>query len=739
MNIVNNTIELIFSAALFFNALLFIPQAIRIFSEKSAKSISLITFVGFLFIQLAILGHAVIVDDHLLMWGYLVSLLTCGSVVLLSIFYKYFQKTSSTDSLTLEEIIAQLPGHVYWKDKQCTFKGSNTNNHRDFGVNNLSEFLNKTDYDLFSKAEADQLRKVDKEVMLKDKAITVEEELEVNGKKSLYLSHKAPLKNHKNEIVGLIGYSTDITQTKQEVVDSLALLDNVIAVMPGNVYWMNKQGIYLGCNDNEANAVGLNSRKDIVGKKNTDISGFVIPHVIDAVNKQVIASGEAITIEEPAVLRDGSDAVFLSNKVPLKNSRGEIAGIVGISIDITDRKKMENELLIAKEKAEVANKAKEEFLYNMRHDIRTPFSGITGMAQLLQEIETNPQKLKYIENIAVSSDQLLDYLNTILEFTQTESGSAPIVSKRIALKDHIQSCIEMFRSSSQQSQIQLCFDYDKSLLEEYFTDDFRIKRILINLIGNAVKFTPEGGEVKVLASLIERNSDTHEALVRLIVKDNGIGIPQEKQDIIFEKFERLSSSYQGKYKGTGLGLYAVKALLHDLAAVVHVESEVGQGSAFICDIPMKEPRSTEKVRFCSDNVEHSDKTTKEWLDKKSHDILLVEDGEIVQMAACSLLESLNCFVDVAETGEQALKLCEKNHYDLIFMDIGLPGMDGFEATKQIRQLATKRETAIVALTAHAEDEINQQSQEAGINTICSKPLVREKIIELFQQFFDKLF
>ncbi|MBY0543976.1 MAG: PAS domain-containing protein, partial [Gammaproteobacteria bacterium] len=324
---IKGIIELIFSAALFLNALLFIPQAVRIVIEKSAKGISLVTFSGFLIIQLAIVSHAAIMHDYLLMVGYLLSLLTCGSVVLLTLLYRR-RGTQIANEIDLADIIAQMPEHVYWKDTDGRFKGSNTNNWKDFGFHSLDEHIGKNDYECFPAEQAQKLYEIDKKVMTTGQPAVAEEWCVLNnGFTALYLSHKVPLKNYDGKIVGLLGISVDITKTRQEIADKLDFLENIIAEMPGNVYWMNREGVYLGCNNNQAQFMALKSRKDIVGKRNIDIDNFVIPEVLDAINKQVLDQGKTIITEEPAILPNGSQGTFLSSKVPIKNSRHEVVGM----------------------------------------------------------------------------------------------------------------------------------------------------------------------------------------------------------------------------------------------------------------------------------------------------------------------------------------------------------------------------------------------------------------------------
>lgn len=579
-----NIIEITFGFALFINALLFVPQAVRIFREKSAIGVSLLTFLGFLLIQFIIVLHGIIHQDFPLMIGYLLSMLSCGLVVMLILFYRSNDKKMAENHISLEEIVAQLPEHIYWKDKNCICLGSNTNNWKDFGLGSLAEFKGKTDYDLFTKEEADHIRLVDEEVMRTGQMKTVEEKITLNGKTTLYLSHKLPLKNKYQDIIGILGVSVNVTKAKQETENRLAMLENVIAVMPGNVYWMNKEGVYLGCNDNQARAIGFSSRDQIIGKRNSEISGFLIPEVLDPINEEIMNFGKTIITEEPAIL-NGVSATYLSHKVPLLNGKGEIIGMVGVSVDITDRKKAENDLKRAKETAVTANKAKTEFLYNMRHDLRTPFSGILGVAELLENSEEDPQKKKTLGYITQASQVLLDQLNQIFEFIHSENGQLPILEKQFNLHQLISNTFKMMKPAAKNKSLKFTSELDEKIPQLFIGDDVRTQRILINLISNSIKFT-ENGYVKLLTKLVKR--DDKNILIEFIVEDSGIGIPEEKRNLIFEQFNRLTSSYSGIYPGKGLGLRMVKKFLDEINGEVQVESNHSGGSIFKVFIPFKQ-------------------------------------------------------------------------------------------------------------------------------------------------------
>jgi two-component system aerobic respiration control sensor histidine kinase ArcB len=582
---IRDLVQFIFSSALFINALLFVPQVMTIVRRKTSEGVSMATFIGFFLIQLSIIMHGLLTHDGLLVLGYSLSLLSCGAVIASAFIYR---KNSFPDSaaISLSQVIKQLPGHIYWKDKEGVALGCNDNNWKKTKCLSLDEWVGSSVYDTFTKEEADKLRLVDEEVMRTGKTREVVEEICIDGEPQSYLSVKSPLFNESNEVVGFIGTSLNITRAKKKMDERLEMQESIIAAMPGNVYWLDKQGEYLGCNDNQARSAGLSSRKDIVGKFNLDIPGFVIPDVVDKVNQEVISTGKMVVAEEPVVRKDGSDGIYLSSKVPLRDHHGTVSGLLGISIDITQRKQIEQELKETKEQAETANKAKQEFLYNMRHDIRTPFSGIVSVSQILKKDESDPNKIELLDAIEDSSERILDYLNEILEFTQIEEGSIPVVEKPLSLKTVIENCLAMIKPTALQKTLALNLDYDEGLDEIYLSDEFRLRRVLVNLLGNSIKFT-ESGSISVYVSLKGKRDETREVLVELQVKDTGVGIPKEKQNLIFDKFSRLTPSYEGEFKGTGLGLRAVKRMVNDLDGDIWLESDVGEGALFTIQLPMK--------------------------------------------------------------------------------------------------------------------------------------------------------
>jgi two-component system aerobic respiration control sensor histidine kinase ArcB len=335
-------------------------------------------------------------------------------------------------------------------------------------------------------------------------------------------------------------------------------LEKIISLMPGHVYWLDVNNVYQGCNDLQAQSVKLSSRRDIIGKTNHDLIWHDSADELDTINLEVMRTDKPLVMEESALTTYGP-AIFLSQKVPLHNEKNQVVGLLGISFDITARKKTEHALKVAKEKAEIANQVKNEFIRNMEHDIRTPISGILGVSSYLKEYQKLPQHRELLNDIEIASAELLDYLNNILEFSQITKDTLPVILKELSLSDIVHSIYKIELPAAKHKQLELITVYSSDLPDILIGDTFRIYRIILNLISNAIKFTDAGKitvEVRV-ASQVER-----EITIQLIIQDTGIGVPQNQQVMIFDKFTRCCPSNKGTYKGTGVGLWLVKQFVN---------------------------------------------------------------------------------------------------------------------------------------------------------------------------------
>jgi len=486
-------------------------------------------------------------------------------------------------SAQLEHIIDSLPGHVYWMDREGHILGCNDEQANDFGISSRLEMVGKTIYDFQQKKLADNILINNNQILRTKKPLLIEEQTVLtNGNKKIFLSHKAPLKDKSGRAIGVIGISTDITAHK----NNENTLENIIAMMPGNVYWINQKGICLGCNQNLVNIMGFSLKKEIVGHSPYRLMSKELAKLTRENDRKIMVSGIAQTFEEEGIDIGGKPATYLTKKVPLKNDAGKVVGLVGISLDITERKLMERKLKKAKEQAEMANEAKSDFLDNMRHDIRTPLSNIVGLSTILTTMEKNKEKKEFVNAIQVSGKALLELMTRILEFDNIETGRKPIAHVSFSLQRLLTELIKIHEASMINKHIKISINYDNRIPDKIIGDQERIHRILLNLVSNAIKFTEEGS---IIISIEVAKKDQKNIFIKFTVKDTGIGIPKDKFEVIFDKFNRLTHSYNGTYQGEGLGLYIVKSFVTELEGSIKVTSKIGKGSTFTCIIPFVIP------------------------------------------------------------------------------------------------------------------------------------------------------
>lgn len=533
--------------------------------------------------------------------------------------------------------------------------------------------------------------------------------------------------------------------------------ETIIGCMPGNVYWLDKHGKTVGCNKNVLTMFGLDSIVQFKGLSFEDMGriGHWTDTAIQSFKQDtldVLHTGTPkLNIEEPPIPHhDGRIIYFLTHRVPLFDNKKNIIGVVGISIDITERKQLEIELREEKERAEAANNAKTEFLTNMRHDIRTPLSGIVGYSELLKSESTESRIKEYADNLISSSHALLNLMDEVLEAVRVSSGEIPMLKRKFNLRKTFDQVIALNQARAHEKKLNLSLTVDTNLPNFVIGDKIRIHRIALELIGNALNFT-DSGYVSVDVTLAKK--EERQLVIKLTVTDTGMGIPKDKQQEIYLQFKRLTPSYQGIYKGAGLGLYVVKQFVEELGGEIYVSSESRKGTRFTCLIPLQAPLLDDD----SGIDEHEDlKAETAYMTPAKHQpykdpsisvphnktaalILVVEDNYIAQTVAKALLTQLACAVDVASNGIDALELCKKKHYDLIFMDIGLgDGMDGYEVTQHIRNCSTEiKNTPIIALTAHGGDESRQRCIETRMDAVLTKPLTQANAIDILKSFIPE--
>ncbi len=372
------------------------------------------------------------------------------------------------------------------------------------------------------------------------------------------------------------------------------MLSDIVTKVPGFVFWKNTKLKLMGCNNNFAKQVGLNHPDEIVGLTDHDL-----PWNPEQTQKfirddqEILQTGIPKTnIEEKQRQLNDRDLFLLTSKVPLYDGP-KISGVLGIYVDITALKEAELALRAERDKAESANRIKTDFIRNMQHDIRTPISGIYGMTELLAtDLSVSPDVRSHLIEISQAAKELLDYCNDILDFTHVEYGSRPVVQQPLSLKALIRSVLQMQMPAARLKKIRLSVHYGKLIPDVVMGDAYRIQRVLINLISNAIKFTPKG-YVKIRVHIEKSNLNRKEKVIRMIIKDSGIGIPSEKIDLIYEKFSKVTPSNKGLYKGSGLGLRIVKQFIEEMNGNIAVYSQLNQGTVFQIVLPLKIPLSNQ--------------------------------------------------------------------------------------------------------------------------------------------------
>ena len=376
--------------------------------------------------------------------------------------------------------------------------------------------------------------------------------------------------------------------------------------------------------------------------------------------------------------------------------------------------KKNEELLTEKERAEIAAKTKSNFLSTVTHELRTPLYAVTGLTNMLLEENPKPDQIQHLKSLKFSGDYLLTFINDILQINKIEANKVELDPEIFNLKNKVENVIAALNNSALDNNIMMHFEYDKKLPEIFDGDQLKISQILINLIGNSIKFTKDG-DIWVRVTQLDKSKDMH--TIRLEVEDNGIGITKEKQDNMFESFSQGSVQINRKYGGTGLGLSIVKGLVDILKGKIYLKSELGKGTSFFIELPLKESKEVvkEKKRDYSKDISK--------LDLENVKILVVEDNKINQMITKKILNKMNLNCDLVDNGEDAVKMVKETSYDVVLMDIHMPGISGLEATKRIRSF--DKELTIFALTAVTLEDKMHEFDEAGFNDIISKPFKQE--------------
>ena len=616
----------------------------------------------------------------------------------------------------LTAIIENQPGYVWLKDVDGKFLAVNEAFAYANGKRKATELLGKTDFDICDAQLAESYR-ADDTIVIKDKFPLHFESVFFDGNdEHIIETFKMPVFDNNRLVVGTTGIARDITERKRAKKE-IKKLSRAVEQSPASIVITNTSGTI-----------------EYANPKTLEISGYKLEEVIGK-NPRIFGSGE-MSKEDYKILwntilegkewrgelhnkKKNGELIWESVSIsPLVNEQNQVTHFIAVKEDVTEKKRMIDELIIAKEKAEEMNKIKSSFFANMSHELRTPLIGVLGFSEILEEeLKENPDLSGMANTVKISGQRLMRTLNFILDISKLEAGKIQILARKQNVITLLQLNVDLFAAAVKQKNLEYKFTYDQK--EIFCTlDSGLFDNIMNNLINNAVKFT-EHGSIQVHVY-----PNKNHAVIEVV--DTGIGISEEKQNIIWEEFRQVSEGISRNYEGTGLGLTIAKKYTELMHGNISVSSVPSVGTTFTVRFPLTDP----VYQMQNEDSEHLQDSVTEYETEKKKTILYVEDDDVSTNVIRTFLKDL-CDIESVVDGEKAIKAISSMQYDLILMDINLGrGINGIEVTKFVRQLPAYRDIPIIALTAYAMDGDSEEFFEAGCTHYISKPFRKQELVDL---------
>lgn len=519
------------------------------------------------------------------------------------------------------------------------------------------------------------------------------------------------VKSGPDEALAIIRDISERQRAEEEIKQKSNFIETLLDSIPNPLFYMDNKGKYIGINQSFREFYQLENR-DIIGKTLFEIDSYDIASTNAASDQLIFEGKESLQVLDRTVrLPNGGIRDVIITKSAFRDSENKIAGLIGMITDITQRKKMEHDLLTAKDKAEESDRLKTAFLNNLSHEIRTPLNAIVGFSELLGDDYTDEQKTGFIEIINNNSDQLLHIIDDVLSVSRLDSEKIPVENEMFSMHEMFDSLYSTFAAEAAKRNV---FLYPPTLNpdipDKIYHDKGKIRQVISGFIENAIKYTVKGS--------IEMDCELVDNQLIFWVKDTGIGIGPKDQKRVFDRFFRANEVQIKAIRGNGLGLSIAKGLIELIGGTIGLQSEPGVGTKFFFNIPLlKKPEHYEKPSLTAHGISN-------WI---TYNILIVEDEPDNYNYLVSILQPRVKSVLNATTGEDAIQLVKTNTIHLVLMDLKLPGIDGVEATRAIKSL--KPELPVIAVSAFTQNEEMKRAMDAGCTSYITKPLSKEKLFE----------
>lgn len=502
-----------------------------------------------------------------------------------------------------------------------------------------------------------------------------------------------------------------LAQAVENSADCIAVLNTDYKVIYVNTALTNNYGFNL--------EEILNQPFSIVHSENNPEE--ITNEIINTLRKREAWNGEILNKR-----KDGTDFPVTISISPLLNEKGELTGSVGISRDITQQKKYEYDLKNAKEKAEEASRAKSEFLANISHELRTPLNGIIGMAEILFDTEINKNQERFIKNIKSSGESLLSIINDLLDFSKIDIGKLELNEVEFSIRNEIASILKPYGARAFNKGIELLYSVGYAIPEFIIGDNLRLQQIITNLVGNAIKFTERGS---VILRVEEENRTEEKVEIHFIISDTGIGIPEEKQKLIFEAFTQADSSVSRQFGGTGLGLSISSSLVELFGGKIWVESQIGKGSDFHFIIPFKISQKSDFLAYREERL-------------NGIPVLIVEDNATTSELLSEIIMGWGMKPKIVSRGEEAIEILRKelernNPYQLMLLDLRLPGIDGITVAEILKKDNDFMNLPIIIISMSHNPSDYDWANKLNIDAFFTKPFSHSELFETIQSVLLK--